>query len=111
LGDSHIAEPKLTSFPFGHALGAHNYCRAIDQNRCCAALCRCKRTSHDTVRRGRDEKRILLGCVQPGESAGVFGYADAYDAAAGCCLGLKVKAHVHGDLRQGLLVKPDMALL
>lgn len=28
--------------------------------------------THDTARRGRDEKQILLGCVQPGENAGTF---------------------------------------
>ena len=31
--------------------------------------------THDTARRGREEKQVLLGCVQPGETAGTFATA------------------------------------
>lgn len=59
---------------------------------------------------------VLLSAIAQGvatlnvEQEG-FGYADAYDASTGRYLGLKIKEHVRGDLRQGLIVKPDMALL
>jgi hypothetical protein len=63
----------------------------------------------------RDTK-VLLEAIAGGVAtlnplAEGFGYADGYDEARGRYLGLKISKQVEVDLNQGLVVKPEMAIL
>jgi hypothetical protein len=63
----------------------------------------------------RDTK-VLLEAVAGGvatlnPTAEGFGYADGCDEARGRYLGLRISQNVYADLIQGLVVKPEMAIL
>lgn len=62
------------------------------------------------------DTKVLLEAVASGVAtlnpqAEGFGYADGYDEARGRYLGLKISKNVDVDISQGLVVKPEMAIL
>jgi predicted AAA+ superfamily ATPase len=62
------------------------------------------------------DTKVLIEAVATGVAtlnpqAEGFGYADGYDEARGRYLGLKISQNVSVDLSQGLVVKPEMAIL